>query len=155
MSDARAFAAAPMIATCAGIGGLRPGPGTWASLATLPFAWLIATLGGPLVLLAAVLALLVLGVWAVDHYVRETGREDPPEVVIDEVVGMGLALTATEPHWLPYLVAFALFRLLDIAKPWPIRLIDRQLKGGIGAMLDDVVAGVVAALAMLVLEPLL
>lgn len=155
MSTIPGSAAAPLIATCAGIGGLRPGPGTWASLATLPFAWLVATLAGPLVLFAAVLVLLVVGVWAVDHYVRETGREDPPEVVIDEVVGMSLVLTVTEPHWLPYLVAFALFRLIDIVKPWPIRLIDRQLKGGIGAMLDDVVAGMVAALAMLVLEPLL
>lgn len=155
MTPAPVSAAAPLIATCAGIGGLRPGPGTWASLATLPVAWVIATLGGPLVLLAAVLVLLVIGVWAVDQYVRETGREDPPEVVVDEVVGMGLALTAAAPHWLPYLVAFAIFRALDIVKPWPIRLIDRQLKGGIGAMLDDAVAGVVAALAMLVLEPLL
>lgn len=155
MSDAPGFVAAPLIATCAGIGGLRPGPGTWASLATLPVAWMIATLAGPLGLLVVVLLVLVVGVWAVDQYVRETGREDPPEVVIDEVVGMGLVLTATAPHWLPYLVAFGLFRLLDIAKPWPIRLIDRQVKGGIGAMLDDVVAGVVAALAMLLLEPLL
>jgi len=155
MSTAPGSAAVPLIATCAGIGGLRPGPGTWASLATLPFAWVIATLAGPLVLLVAVLALLVVGVWAVDQYVGETGREDPPEVVIDEVVGMGLVLTVTDPHWLPYLVAFALFRLLDIVKPWPIRLIDRQVKGGIGAMLDDVVAGVAAALAMLLLEPLL
>lgn len=155
MTAAPGSAVAPLIATCAGIGGLRPGPGTWASLATLPVAWTIATLAGPLVLLAAVLVLLVIGVWAVDRYVRETGREDPPEVVIDEVVGMGLVLTATAPHWLPYLVAFGLFRLLDIAKPWPIRLIDRQMKGGIGAMLDDAVAGVVAALVMLVLAPYL
>jgi phosphatidylglycerophosphatase A len=146
---------APQIATCAGLGSIGPAPGTWASLAMLPVGFVVTTLGGPVLLLALVLALFAVGVWAVDLYVRSTGREDPPEVVVDEVVGMGLVLVVTSPHWLPFLLAFMVFRTLDILKPWPIGIIDREIKGGFGAMLDDAVAGVIGAVVMLAVGQLL
>jgi phosphatidylglycerophosphatase A len=70
---------------------------------------------------------------------------DHPAIVWDEVAGMMIAMLAAPPTWWGALLAFALFRLLDIAKPWPIREIDHGMGGGAGIMLDDVMAGIMAA----------
>jgi phosphatidylglycerophosphatase A len=82
--------------------------------------------------------------------VAEDGEEDPGWIVIDEVVGQGLTLLLTPPDLLNYAAGFALFRLFDIKKPWPVSWADQQIKGGLGIMLDDVLAGIYA-LALLTL----
>lgn len=131
------------IATGLGSGLSPRAPGTVGSLvAVAPWLWLR---GLPLPLyLAVVLAGFALGVWAANWTIRRIGREDPGLVVIDEFVGLWIALIALPDGWAWLLAGFALFRLFDIAKPWPVGWADRKIKGGLGTMVDDAIAGLYA-----------
>jgi phosphatidylglycerophosphatase A len=144
------------LATCFGIGDLPKAPGTWASLAALPFAWLILSTFGFFGLLAAAAIVFCVGWWAASAYVSWAGTHDPAPVVIDEVAGQWLALVLADPHrWWTWAVGFAAFRLFDIVKPWPVSWVDRNLHGGLGVMLDDILAGlygIVVLAAILLLE---
>lgn len=141
---------AALIATVLGVGRLRPAPGTWGSLAALPAAWAIASVAGGLGLAAAVCVVSVVGVWASDIYVRRTGADDPSVIVIDEVAGQWLTLVLLPTEPLAYTMGFLLFRVFDVLKPWPASWADRRIKGGLGVMLDDLLAGIMAgALAWL------
>lgn len=133
--------------------GLAPkAPGTMGSLAALPFALPIMWLGGNLGILFAGLLVGVLAVPVVNRYLQEFGRsDDPSEVVIDEVAGMWIALAAVPQSWWGWLLAFGLFRLFDIAKPWPVSWADECLPDGLGVMMDDVIAGVMAAIVAMVI----
>ncbi len=135
---------ASLLATWFGSGLLPKAPGTWGSLAALPFAIVIAALAGPWGLLAAVLAATVAGLWAADVYAARSGADDPPRVVIDEVAGQWLALVPVALDLRLYAVAFLAFRFFDIVKVWPADWLDRNLKGGWGIMLDDLAAGIYA-----------
>lgn len=148
MSGAAPLAAA--IAALGGIGHLRPAPGTWGSLAALaPGAGLLA-LGGPWLVLAAALALGALGWWAVRALPPETQAGDAGWVVIDEAAGQWVALAGLGAlSWLGLAAAFCLFRLFDIAKPWPVSWADRRHDAA-GIMLDDLLAGGLAACVLLV-----
>ena len=137
-----------LIATWFGAGLLPRAPGTWGSLAALPFAWGLARLGGPVALAAAALVVFLVGWWAAELYVRRSGVADPAEVVVDEVAGQWLTLALVPPEPLLYLAGFALFRLFDIRKPWPVSWADREVGGGLGVMLDDVFAGLYAGMVM-------
>ena len=140
---------AGVVATWFGAGLLPRAPGTWGSLAALPFAWLIVKLGGwPALAIAAVL-LFALGAWAAAAEAERTGVQDPGSIVVDEVVGQWLTLLPAPLDPLAYAIGFVLFRLCDIAKPWPVSWADRKVKGGFGIMLDDVLAAGYALLAML------
>ncbi len=134
-----------LLATWFGSGLLPKAPGTWGSLAALPFAIVIAALAGTWGLLAAAILVTLVGVWAAAIYAARSGQEDPQTVVIDEVAGQWLALVPVAGDLRLYAVAFVAFRFFDIVKVWPARAIDRELKGGWGIMLDDVVAGLYAA----------
>ena len=140
---------AAAIATVFGIGRLKPASGTWASLAALPFAWAMLQIPAPygqILLCLATLAALGLGVWASQRFARDIGRDDPGEAVIDEVAGQWLALWfAQGPALWHFALGFALFRLFDIAKPWPVNWAQERLPGGWGIMMDDIVAGLYAA----------
>jgi len=142
---------AAMAATWFGSGLLPIAPGTWGSLAALPFAWALALFGGWPLLLAASLGCFLVGWWAAAVYVRRTGADDPSEVVIDEVAGQWLVLAAVPLDPVLYLAGFLLFRLLDITKPWPARWADRNIHGGLGVMLDDMLAAAYGAAALAVL----
>ncbi|HZU89070.1 MAG TPA: phosphatidylglycerophosphatase A, partial [Stellaceae bacterium] len=96
-------------------------PGTWASAAALPCAWAIRARGGPAALAAAAVAIFAVGVWAAEAVARAADDPDPGWIVIDEVAAQWLVLLAAPLDWRAYLAAFLLFRLFDIAKPWPIR----------------------------------
>lgn len=136
--------AAELLSTVGGAGRARYAPGTLGALAALPFGWALAPLSLPLRFgVAFVLSIAVIPV--VERYVRAQQRADPQEVVLDELVGCLLCLVAVpfEPAW--SLAAFGLFRLLDIAKPWPIGWVERSVRGGAGVVLDDVAAGVIGA----------
>jgi phosphatidylglycerophosphatase A len=148
--------AAHLLATWFGAGRLPRAPGTWGSLVALPFAAALAWLGGPWLVLLATLAVFGLGVWASERYMAAVGLHDPAAIVIDEVVGQWLTVALLPLTPIAYLVGFVLFRIADMAKPWPARWIDRTMAGGVGVMLDDVVAGVYAgglALVLLVWLP--
>jgi phosphatidylglycerophosphatase A len=120
-------------------------PGTAGSLAAIPFAWAIQTAAGPLGLAVAAAILFLLGVWACEIVVQRTGIDDPSEIVVDEVVGQWLTLLALPPDPLLYGLAFLLFRVFDIFKPWPIGMVEQRFKGGLGVMADDVAAAAIAA----------
>lgn len=151
------------LATGFGSGYLKPAPGTWGSLAGIG-AWLLLVaglrrLGGPLLpwlLLLAPLAVTLLAVWAAERVVQETGQKDPSFIVVDEWAGIWIALTpllftaTVQPQplslWAARLVApFLLFRLFDIWKPGAVDAAQR-LPGGWGVVMDDVLAGLLAAL---------
>jgi phosphatidylglycerophosphatase A len=135
--------AAALVSTVFGIGRAPAAPGTVASIAALPIAWLIQFFAGPIALAGAALAVFALGIWFSAIYARETGVTDPSEVVIDEVAGQWLACALSPLTWTGYLLAFALFRLFDIAKIWPVSWGEQQ-RGGLGIMLDDLIAGAIA-----------
>lgn len=142
---------ATVIATWFGAGLLRFASGTWGSLAALPFAAVIAWAAGPLALVPAAVAVFVIGVWASNH-IGKSGEKDSSAIVVDEVAGQWLTLApvALDPRY--YAIGFLLFRLADIVKPWPASWADRRLSGGLGVMLDDIVAGVYAGLALWLLS---
>ncbi len=135
---------AGLIATGFGSGLSPRAPGTLGSLtALLPWWWLLRAL--PPLHYAGVLGVsFIIGVWASAWVIGRTGVSDPQIVVWDEFVGLWIALFLLPPGW-PWLVGgFVLFRLFDIWKPWPVRWADRRLHGGVGVMLDDVLAGLYA-----------
>ena len=130
--------------------GLAPvAPGTFGSLVGLGFALLIAPLGWAW-LLAAAIAAVVAGFWICGESARRLRVHDHPAIVWDEVAGMMIAMLAAPQQWWGAPLAFVLFRVFDIAKPWPIREIDHGMSGGAGIMLDDVLAGLFAALGLLI-----
>ena len=149
-----------LIASLFGIGFIPFAPGTVASAVAVPLAMLLGFHhGGGIAILLGSLAVLVVGVIACEGHVRATGREDPSECVIDELAGQWLAcafamfnagglLPAAQTPWLPFLLAFLLFRLFDIVKPWPVRWADRNIAGGLGVMADDMLAGLMAGLVL-------
>jgi len=139
-TNPRLSSPAVLLATWFGAGYLPKAPGTWGSLAALPFAWGIANLSGSVGLIAASLLVFVIGIWASNVYMGLTGGEDPGPVVIDEVAGMWLTLAFVPPDLGLYAAGFVLFRIADIFKPWPAGWADRNIKGGLGVMLDDVLA---------------
>ena len=144
---------ATLVATWFGAGLAPVAPGTWGSLAALPFAWGIAALVAPWALVPAALLLFLVG-WAASNRVVAANRaSDPQIIVVDEVVGQWLTLAVAPPDLLAYALGFALFRAADILKPWPASWADRRVKGGLGVMLDDVLAALYsAALLWLILR---
>ena len=128
--------------------GLSPwAPGTAGTLVALPLYWMLSGLALPAYLGLTLVALLV-GFYLCGFTARELAVHDHPGIVWDEVVGYLITMIAAPPGWLWMLAGFALFRLFDIAKPWPIRWLDRQVGGGLGIMLDDVLAGVFALVCL-------
>jgi phosphatidylglycerophosphatase A len=141
-----------LVATWFGAGLLPVAPGTWGSLAAIPVAHLVVTVWGVPGLVGFALAVTLVGVHAAGETARLRGIGDPPEVVVDEVAGQSIALLpvyalvppeATLVRIGAVLLAFALFRGLDVWKPGPIGALER-LPGGWGVMMDDVLAGAVA-----------
>jgi phosphatidylglycerophosphatase A len=155
---------AQMIGTIMGVGYIRPAPGTWGSLVALPWAWLLHVIGGlPLLVLAIVVGFFK-GWWATAKMTTGQDDHDPSEIVVDEVIGQWIALLPLSyaawsmeisilAMWPGWIAAFALFRFLDITKLGPVGWADR-MNTPLGVMLDDVIAGVFAALGVMVLAAL-
>jgi len=125
--------------------GLVPkGPGTAGTVVAIPVYLLLQPL--PLSLYIALLAaLFLIGIPVCAHTARRMGVHDHPAIVWDEIVGYLVSMTFAPSGWLWVAAGFVLFRLFDIAKPWPIRLLDRNVGGGFGIMVDDLLAGIAAA----------
>ncbi len=118
-------------------------PGTWGTLVAVPIFWLMQDLSLP-IYLGLVGLLTVLGIWLCDVTAKDLGVHDHPGIVWDEIAGYLITMIAAPSGWLWWVIGFALFRLFDILKPWPVRAIDKGVDGGLGIMLDDVLAGLMA-----------
>jgi phosphatidylglycerophosphatase A len=140
--------AATVVASVFGIGYFSVAPGTIMSAIAVPLAFLLWLFGHSYVVVAgAAIIALVIGILACSDHVRETGRDDPSECVIDELAGqwVACAFVCFLPVSFPaFFLAFALFRLFDIWKPWPVSWAEDNLKSGLGVMMDDIVAGLMA-----------
>lgn len=139
---------ATLVATWFGSGLVPFASGTWGTLAALPFAWAIWSLGGWMALAAATLAVSVAGVRAADALSRRTGIKDAGFIVVDEVAGMWLTLLAAPYTPVAWAAAFVFFRIADILKPFPAGWADRNVDGGLGVMLDDLFAALWSAAAV-------
>ncbi len=144
VSNAPAPRWAWLAGTFFGIGKLRPGPGTWASIVTVGLWRALAPFtsenGQFIAAIAAAAAVTAIGIPAATRVARELGREDPSCVVIDEVAGQMVTLIGAPLHWKTLLAGLILFRVFDIVKPFPLRRLE-HLPGGSGIMLDDLGAG--------------
>ena len=144
-------------ATVFGVGFFPRGPGTWASLATAVIWYFLARAAHLSTILLAVMTLVaavvvtLAGIPAASIVEKESGKEDPGHVVIDEVAGQLTALALVPLEAWHVLLAFAFFRFFDIVKPPPVRQLER-LHGGLGIMVDDIAAGIYALLAALVVH---
>lgn len=138
---------AALIASGLGVGYVPFASGTWGSLAALPVAWLLHAQFGALALVAAAIVATLAGIWAADRLVRIGDDQDPGYIVIDEIAAQFLALAFAPLTWWGYALAFLLFRAADIFKPFPANWCDAHVKGGLGVMLDDLVAGLYAGIA--------
>lgn len=155
------------VASLFGLGLLRPAPGTWASAAAVILAFAILEAGGLWVFLVALLVAVGVAFWAIADLIRhlgEPGHHDPSWVVIDELAGQWIGLlpvaigaeatgAAAADLWPGWVAAFLLFRLFDVWKPGPIGWADRR-SGVAGVVLDDLLAGVAAALGVMALAAL-
>jgi phosphatidylglycerophosphatase A len=138
-------------ATLFGIGRAPLMPGTAASIVALPFAWMIATAVGSEVLLALAVAVGGLAIPISGAYERQTGREDPSDCVIDELAGQWIACALAPLTLWGFGLAFVLFRLFDMTKLWPVSAAER-LPGGLGIVADDIVAGAMAGVIVLLVS---
>jgi len=143
-----------IVATWFGSGLLPKAPGTWGSLAAIPFAYMISVYTVPYVFISATVALFLFGIGVSNSIEKSARKKDPGFIVVDEVVGQWVALFPLPflykcinqdsfPYFLISLIAtaFITFRIFDIWKPWPIRHLEQSIPGGLGIMLDDVIAG--------------
>jgi phosphatidylglycerophosphatase A len=140
--------ATKLIATWFGAGLLRPAPGTIGTLAAMPLGFAIMWVGGYKALAAAIVVLMIVGTVAAGNYGKRTGETDNQSIVVDEAVGVWIAALPAGTHLWTWVAAFLLFRLFDIWKPWPASFFDNRCKGGFDVMMDDVVAGIYAALGV-------
>ncbi|MEM7402892.1 MAG: phosphatidylglycerophosphatase A [Myxococcota bacterium] len=130
--------------------GLSPhAPGTVGTLASFvlwgPLLWLQLT---PFLFTLIALLTTAVAIWASHKTAQQLGGGDPQQIVIDEVAGQGIALIGCPPSIWAVVCCFALFRLFDAIKPWPICWLDRNMHGGLGIVLDDVAAGICAAIVL-------
>jgi phosphatidylglycerophosphatase A len=128
--------------------GLSPkAPGTVGTLVAIPLYFLFAERGllQYSVLLAAA---VLLGIWICGAASRQLQVHDHPGIVWDEFVGFWITMWAVPPDWIWVIAGFVLFRIFDIAKPWPVSVLDRKVGGGLGIMADDMLAGALACLTL-------
>lgn len=134
--------------------GLSPiAPGTMGTLVAVPIYWLLASLGTIPYIIATIIVIIV-GFWLCDQSAKQLGVHDHPGIVWDEIAGYLVTMLLVPQSWLFALLGFVLFRLFDIWKPFPIALIDKHVDGGIGIMLDDILAGVYALLCLWLIDTL-
>jgi phosphatidylglycerophosphatase A len=133
-----------------GIGAMPVAPGTFGTLIAIPFYLLLQHL---LLWLYAIVVFVaaIVGIWLCDQTAKAMGEHDHPSIVWDEMVGYWLTMFAAPQGWVWVILGFGLFRLFDIWKPWPIGWVDRHVKGGLGIMLDDILAAVYAGLILQVI----
>lgn len=155
VSAARVFGN-PVMFLAFGFGsGLAPkAPGTAGTLAAVPLYWWLSHYP-PALYISLVILISVSGIWICQRASDMLGVHDHGGIVWDEIAGYLLTMIAAPPGWQWMLAGFALFRVLDIFKPWPISWADEKVHGGLGVMLDDLIAGGLAAVILLMAGTLL
>ena len=143
---------AKIIASGFWTGYLPTAPGTWGSLAILPFAAVVHLLFGTWGLLIFSAVLFIIGLFASHKYIELDGRRDPPEITIDEMAAQVLVLIPASLSFVDYFFAFLLFRIFDIFKPSPIPFIEQKLPPALAVMLDDIVAALYAIILLNLLK---
>lgn len=138
------------LASWFGCGFLSPAPGTWGSLGGLAWGVVIAGLLGVYGLFIGIFIVSVIGYWAAGRFDDALGTQDSKMIVIDEVAGQWIAMIPALGSLTLILLSFLLFRLFDITKPWPVSYFENDVKGPAGVMGDDIVAGMMAAVCVLV-----
>jgi phosphatidylglycerophosphatase A len=128
-------------------GYLPIAPGTWGTLVAMPLFWLLGSLS-PFVYLVTLVGFIFLSIWAADYGSVKFEREDPPQVVIDEIAGYLVTMAFFKPSLVIMIIGFFMFRLFDITKPQPVAWCEKKFSGGTGIVLDDVMAGIYANLAI-------
>lgn len=144
---------AHLLALGFGAGLMPKAPGTWGTLVAFPL-FACAQLGGTAAVIAAATLFFVVGIWASAVTGQALGVADHGSIVIDEIAAFLLVLAFTPESAMWWVIAFLLFRLFDIAKPWPINWADRSIKGGFGVMVDDLLAAGYVIAVMLLLRAL-
>lgn len=141
------------LATWFGFGFFRPAPGTWGSIGSIPLGLMLFLLFGTKGFLASIFIVTALGFWSAEKFDQATGGHDNKMIVIDEAAGQWISMLPVLYYvgMNAFLVffAFILFRFFDILKPWPISWVDKNLKGAAGVMIDDILAGIAAALILI------
>ena len=130
-----------------GSGAVPKAPGTAGTLVAVIIYLLLPQIS-PLIYVSLLLISFVFGVWICGKTAQDIGIKDPSGIVWDEFVGYWITMFMAPSGWIWVIIGFVLFRLLDIVKPWPIKWADKQIGGGMGIMLDDVLAGIMAALSI-------
>lgn len=139
-----------LLATGFGAGLLKPAPGTWGTLAAIPFIYCMHQFNDIIYWFITVVA-GVLGVWICGQCAKDIGEHDHESIVWDEFVGLFITLSCVDVTLLNVFLGFILFRFFDIVKPWPIVWLDEHVDGGLGIMMDDIIAGLMALLVLQVL----
>lgn len=128
--------------------GLAPkAPGTFGTLAAVPLFLLLSMLS-PLAYVAAVVFISLIGIYICGKAADDVGVHDHPAIVWDEFAGFFITMIMVPVSWQSIVVGFVLFRVFDILKPWPISFIDKKISGGLGIMLDDILAGIFSLIIM-------
>ena len=130
-----------------GVGRIPVAPGTFGTLVGLPIVWILWNFD-PLIYVAITGLFISFSIWIAGAAARFHGGHDDPKIVIDEIAGIVVALAWVPPSAIALAAGFILFRLLDIVKPPPINWIDRRVKGGLGIVLDDLIAGLGANIVL-------
>lgn len=156
MNLAKTVFQSPIHITAFGFGsGLAPfAPGTFGTLAAIPF-YLILSLFPLWFYFAVIVIATLIGIWVCGESAKKLGVHDHSGIVWDEFVGFWITMFAAPSGLVWILVGFVLFRIFDIWKPWPIYIVDDKVQGGLGIMLDDIIAGVYAFIIMQILAFLL
>lgn len=138
-----------------GSGLIKPAPGTWGTLAAIPLYLLMMTFitASSWVYLFVVLISFIGGVYLCGKTALDAGVHDHGSIVWDEIVGFFITMLFLPVTWQNVVLGFLLFRVFDIVKPWPIKLLDKHVKGGFGIMVDDVLAGIFAWALLMLAQP--
>jgi phosphatidylglycerophosphatase A len=131
-----------------GSGLANKAPGTFGTLAAIPLVIFLSIYTPLYGYLALCILFSFAGIWICGHTAKDMQVHDDSSIVWDEVVGMMITMIAVPLNWQNLLVGFILFRIFDIAKPWPISYLDKHVHGGFGIMADDVLAGIFALISL-------
>ncbi|MFT6101461.1 MAG: phosphatidylglycerophosphatase A [Arenicella sp.] len=138
-----------------GSGLIKPAPGTWGTLAAVPLFLLITSFvsTSSYAYLGIILVSFIIGIYLCGKTASDAGVHDHGSIVWDEIVGFFITVALLPVTWQNVVLGFVLFRLFDIFKPWPIKLLDKHVHGGFGIMIDDVLAGVFAWVLLFLAQP--